>query len=84
MADVVGLDGQAVESELPALDTPIAVLFNLLHEIETGTVKPLRIIVSVEDDANPRFFTRSSQMTNAEAVSLLTVSKHILLTNLVG
>lgn len=86
MAKVVGLNGHAVDAEIPPDSTPEAVLQKLLDEIRAGTIAPIRIIIAVEADSGvntARYFNRSSNMTNAEAVTLTAIGHRVALFGIV-
>lgn len=83
MSEVVGLDGQRVDGEIPREDTPEAVLECLLEELRNGKVKVSRLTIIAEDvSGDCRYFTRTSLATTAEAMCLAAVAHQMFLDEL--
>lgn len=73
---VVDLSNRPICAEIPADDTPVAVLEKLAAEIKDGKYAAVRIVIALESDAGYSY--RSSRMTNAEAVTLIVVSTRLV------
>jgi len=85
MAEIVGLNGQKVDAEIPREDRPEDVLQTLLTEIRDGTVQVTRLIVIVEGsagDSDNTYFTRTSLATRAEAISLTAIGQRLVIDNI--
>lgn len=87
MSQVVDLSGKPVEKEIPRDDTPEAVLKDALEDMRLGNLPASHLVIVMQlrlPDGQVKYCLRSSQMNNADCITLLAVATRLELDDLLS